>query len=64
MDPTSSNKLNKLNSTCVTFKKDDVISNFDFYERDQKKSLIKSEDNTKEKGFCARFCKCLFRNKS
>lgn len=64
MDPTVSKKLNKLNSTCVSISKDDIISTEFFEVQDQKKSLINDEEKSKKEGFFARFCKCLIKKKS
>ena len=62
-DPMASKKLNKLNSTCVSISKDDIISSEFFEVQDQKKSLINEDHKKKEQGFFAKFCGCLMKKK-
>jgi hypothetical protein len=62
-DPTATKNLNKLNSTCVSISKDDIISSEFFEVQDQKKSLINEDEKKKQQGFFARLCGCFIKKK-
>jgi len=63
LDPSASKNLSKLNSTCVSITRDDIISSNFFEVQDQKKSLICEDEKKKQQGFFARFCGCCSKKK-
>jgi len=64
-DPAASKNLNRMNTTCVSISKDDIVSTEFFSPLDQKRTLIGDEEEKRKKeGFFARFCKCLIKKKS